>query len=489
MPERFMCPKCGVVMKRKSAPVPTATPVQAIARGPTPRIAAPVIAGAPKPAATTIAKPAGFTPKKQLLFLGGFLACLLGGIVIVSIMIFTGDHSKSASGNPNDPNNPNNSSNPDDPTSGPTPPEDKRPKIVKPHIDKGIAYLRKRIADKKDDKVLFWGPDWERGEGLTTGPAGVVALVGLTLLECGLPADHPDIVWLGDVIIEEADKLNKTHSTATALLFLCRWHEGKPLEERHRKLLQSLALRLIAGQLDYGAWWADLPTLKEAQEKQVLKELKDGTFRPSRSGAGTASNTNFAIQSLWMARKHGIPVRETLVAAGGHFQRTQLQNGSWAFSAAVNDRFFASSTCTGLIALAMEKAVLDKDVRPFIPGERIADLTKAFAFVAKSIGPDGEKAMHEEKDTVAGKLFMADSWGDVYFLWAIERLGMIYDKEKIDGKDWYEWGYKELLKAQNPDDGNWEDRHGPIVDTCFALMFLKKSNFTADLTAKLKELK
>ena len=184
------------------------------------------------------------------------------------------------------------------------------------------------------------------------------------------------------------------------------------------------------------------------------------------------------MQALWLARKHGILVRESLVTAAGHFQRTQLADGSWNFSESVKDRFFASSTCAGLIALAMEKAILDGEPRPFIPSEKTADVDKAFAFLGKCIGENGQQASHEDKDMLAGQLFMADAWGDIYFLWAIARLASIYDRETIDGRNWYNWGYKILLAAQNAEDGSWNDRHGPLADTCFALLFLKKSNFT-----------
>ena len=67
---------------------------------------------------------------------------------------------------------------------------------------------------------------------------------------------------------------------------------------------------------------------------------------------------------------------------------------------------------------------------------------------------------------------------------------MIYDREKLDGKEWYDWGYKILMKSQNREDGSWSsDLNGPLVDTCFAVLFLKKSNLSPDLTTKLKELK
>ena len=75
--------------------------------------------------------------------------------------------------------------------------------------------------------------------------------------------------------------------------------------------------------------------------------------------------------------------------------------------------------------------------------------------------------------------------GDLYFLWTLERVGVIYSKDLIGGKDWYDWGYPIVLKAQEPD-GSWDEKHrqrfGPEVDTPFALLFLKLANIARDLT-------
>ena len=59
----------------------------------------------------------------------------------------------------------------------------------------------------------------------------------------------------------------------------------------------------------------------------------------------------------------------------------------------------------------------------------------------------------------------------------------------IGGKDWYGWGAQILLGNQAPD-GHWRGAFyngtSPHVDTCFALLFLKRANFVADLTENLK---
>ncbi len=77
---------------------------------------------------------------------------------------------------------------------------------------------------------------------------------------------------------------------------------------------------------------------------------------------------------------------------------------------------------------------------------------------------------------------------DLYFLWSVERVGVLYDLPTIGRKDWYRWGAEMLVANQKPQ-GNWADGGYPgtnlVIDTCLALLFLKRGNLVADLTTKL----
>jgi len=63
-----------------------------------------------------------------------------------------------------------------------------------------------------------------------------------------------------------------------------------------------------------------------------------------------------------------------------------------------------------------------------------------------------------------------------YYLYAIERTGMLYDTALIGNHDWYLDGARELLAAQKAD-GSWDASHfkHPTWDTCFAILFLKRA--------------
>ena len=66
---------------------------------------------------------------------------------------------------------------------------------------------------------------------------------------------------------------------------------------------------------------------------------------------------------------------------------------------------------------------------------------------------------------------------------------MLYDLNTIDGKDWYGYGAQKLLKHQMGT-GDWPSAYYPgvcpHVNTCFALLFLKRSNLVPDLTLHLR---
>ena len=66
-------------------------------------------------------------------------------------------------------------------------------------------------------------------------------------------------------------------------------------------------------------------------------------------------------------------------------------------------------------------------------------------------------------------------------------VAVVYDLQKIGGKDWYDWASKAIVAAQK-DDGSWADAVPGPVDTCFALLVLKRVNVVQDLTTEVKKL-
>jgi hypothetical protein len=81
---------------------------------------------------------------------------------------------------------------------------------------------------------------------------------------------------------------------------------------------------------------------------------------------------------------------------------------------------------------------------------------------------------------------------NLYFMWSLERVGMVYGLNTIGKVDWYDWGASILIKTQNPANGSWvSDSHGGSMEvaTSFALLFLSRANLTSDLSDRLTKVK
>lgn len=400
---------------------------------------------------------------------------------------------------------------PAEPSSAPTALAPKRQQAVNNAIDRGVAYLKRKQKSN--------------GTWATSGhPVGNAALPGLTLLECGVPASDPAVRKAAAFVREQRTQLAGTYELALAVLFLERLGEAED-----RPLVQELALRLIAGQLSDGGWSYRCVVVEEAQQQTLLQYLerlrsdspaefskliadtpsspeskpaKPNTARAKgKRGKATGelkhvpalqeplevrhdpnsptadnSNTQFAILALWAAQRQGVPVERSLALVAKRFRPCQNDEGGWGYHSGGKQRSpsSASMTCVGLLGLAV--------------GHGLAgDAASERGTVAD---PQIEKAMHALGTRVGHPTERGEF--DLYFLWSLERVGVLYGLQKIGGGDWYAWGV-DLLLGRQAKEGNWHDGayHGATqtLDTCFALLFLKRANLTQDLTKKIEFLK
>ena len=356
-------------------------------------------------------------------------------------------------------------------------------------IDKAIAdgcwYLR--------DHVM---PSGTWGDSVGNAPAGVsvgfASLPALTLLECGVPPTEPVIVHAAALVRKQAEANGIGYSTyqrSLAILFLDRLGDKKDEAQ-----IQRLALSLVAGMHPTeGVWTYDSPPIGPSLAPQLLKTLADkkksiADFRKIAVGdmappdAWDHSDTQFAVLALWVTKRHHVDIDRPIALVEAHFRKTQLPagpdptgnnldlGGSWAYGPANdNSSAWPSMTCAGLIALAVAHGI-EADAKKKQKPLDDAAIKKGLDMLAREIGRPKE-----------GRPV------DYYFLWSLERAAVVYDLEKIGGKDWYLWGRTTLL-ARQQDDGSWFNGayygSNPVIDTCFVLLFLKQANLAQDLTDK-----
>ncbi len=373
-------------------------------------------------------------------------------------------------------------------------------------IADGVWYLRDTAR-----------PDGGWGPNNAEDNVGFACLPALALLECGVPPSDPVIQNAARAVragLEHLPPRYENYQRSLAILFLDRLGE-----ERDRELIQYLTLALMLSQHPTeGAWTYGGPAPERKRVPQLLRILKDPTDTyasgtPSKSDvqlfkefrdekqfmpawrklaldgrsfeprAWDNSNTQFAILALWVAQRHGVAVERSIALVEHHFRTTQLAlgvdpeghnlnlEGSWYYDRSRNSSRWPSMTCSGLLGLAAAhgaaKAPKEKNQRPLDDPA----IQKGLAMLAREI---------DRKDEVRPP--------DYYFLWSLERVGVLFNLTKIDGKDWYAWGCKILLPLQK--NGGWSDGgyygSNPALDTAFVLLFLKRANFVQSLTDKLE---
>ncbi len=186
------------------------------------------------------------------------------------------------------------------------------------------------------------------------------------------------------------------------------------------------------------------------------------------------SNTQFAILALWAAQRHQVPLKRTLALVVRRFYLSQAADGSWTYAyvpgGGANDR--PAMNCVGLLGLAVGLGLTDgQDANPAIPDARIL---KGFVAMSPRVG------------TPKGRMVNLPQ-PNLYELWSIERVAVLYNLSTIAGKDWYRWGAEALVANQNSP-GFWTNGGYPgsslTTDTCLALLFLKKANLASDLSTK-----
>ncbi len=193
-------------------------------------------------------------------------------------------------------------------------------------------------------------------------------------------------------------------------------------------------------------------------------------------GTSDNSNTHFAILALWTAQRHKIPTARTMNLVAKRFYTSQNKDGSWGYHYVYGggDPERPPMTCVGLLGLAVAHG-LAHDIDPSLLRMQDPWILDGLVALSKNVGT------HQGR---TDNLPMAN----LYFLWAIERVGVLYDLPTIGNKDWYRWG-AEILIANQRQAGHW-DNGGywgakPISDTCMALLFLKRANLTREQTAKI----
>jgi hypothetical protein len=327
-------------------------------------------------------------------------------------------------------------------------------------------------------------------------------LVLLTLIHADVPENNPK---LQEYLKRALDaKMERTYKVA--LLAMC-------LEEldrvKYQPKIKMCAQFLVDNQCMNGQWSYGEPTpfvdgvptggapraavasgkdiAAAPAGRQKPKVLNKTAVEKRRNGPPTGDNSNSQYAALGLRACHDagvqIPRETVLKPAKRWWQTSQLGDAKGDKDNAVatgagqmiaaprgwsyvqNDRAYGSMTAGAIGAVCIYDYMLGEDwKKDKVVAGGMGWLVKNFS-VTENVGPceTGGQAPNE---------FL------YYYLYALERVGMLYDTPFVGNHDWYLDGAQVILKAQKPD-GSWAES-GPATmrptwDTCFAILFLKRA--------------
>ncbi|MFP4106428.1 MAG: DUF4159 domain-containing protein [Phycisphaerae bacterium] len=320
-------------------------------------------------------------------------------------------------------------------------------------VSKGIGHLRKFSDRGKNLK--------NAGRGYYQ--QGQVGLAALALLNAGVSANDPDVLKMIDFLKDLPNEYTYLVSVKCQV-----FAAADP--EKYRKEIEDCAKWLIKSQVT-GAGGRGMWTYKNPNENKRYR------------GRGDNSNTQFALLALHEASKVGVKIPPQVWKYSRlHFESTQEQDGGWAYYFQQNARIravrnrggktpsYGSMTAAGIASLYICGQQLHVGgEKQFVDGA----YPGCGRYMQNEVLADG-LAWMAENFSVKDNPGRGNSWHH-YYLYGMERVGMISGLTHFGKHDWYRKGAEHLVKTQNKN-GSWGRSTVYAHDTAFAVMFLAKGN-------------
>lgn len=356
-----------------------------------------------------------------------------------------------------------------------------------------------KVDQKRLDEVIKKGVEYLRTAGTPSGGyAGeCVELVLLTLIHAGVPESDPYFQLLIKKMLSAP--MEHTYNVSAQAMVLERLDRV-----RFQKRIYHCAQFLVDNQQSTGMWNYGAPTrlgelppgvpVREKKPTGSSKErpptddgkhvvvrfpvTKDVTHRSQLGGGGDPSNSQYAALGLRACHDAGIIIpREVIEMASRSWRGNQIfpegsmksgdvptgtnQNtapGGWNYTAdgRREGRPSGSMTVGAVGALAIYDYILEKNWKN--DPELMAGVNWISKNFTVTTNPAGEP----------GWLF--------YYLYALERAGMLLSTDYFGKNEWYPEGANFLMNQQRAD-GSWSTAgpSNPAFDTCFAILFLRRA--------------
>lgn len=340
--------------------------------------------------------------------------------------------------------------------------QDKPPAVdsvkVAKAIDRGAAWLiarqKNQGADYTDELVLW------------------------TLLHAGVTAKEPAFKTLLDRMLETP--LGRTYNVAIQAMIL---------EELNRVAFQpriaACAQFLVDGQLADGSWTYEgpanppdvptgrgdprppVPTGPGGGKPRVVRKIAVKRKAPWKVQEGDGSNTQYAALGLRACHDAGIVLPKETIERGRKYwidaqedppERRNPYGDPRGWSYNPKATTYGSMTAGGLGSVVIYDYIAGQDWR------KNPAALDGLAWLACNFTVT-ENPKHGGSDD------QGRSQWHYYYLYGLERAATLYGTERLGKHFWYAEGARYLLEKQAPQ-GSW---NGDPVDTCFAILFLKRA--------------
>ena len=355
-----------------------------------------------------------------------------------------------------------------------------RPKVDQARVDaairKGIEFLRTHQASVGAHRI--GGRAFPYDE-----------LVLWTFIHAGVPESDPMFQLLQKAMLEKT--LEATYNVSLQAMILEAMDRVK-----FQPRLQQCAQFLVDNQCKDGEWTYGQPTLfaegtptvagrpdvasgkgtkpKEADpllpvtQREKPKVVRHVTVKKMREGpaSGDHSNSQYAALGLRACHDAGVHAAPEVIRLAQRAwrdlqhreeARTPGGDGGWCYAADDDSCTpYGSMTAGGTGSVAIYDYILGEDWR------KDRSVLRGLDWMARNFTVTDNPGRPDRKF--------------YYYLYSLERMGMLYGTETVGRHDWYPEGVDFLLTAQGPD-GSWaaKTQVNPLRDTCFAILFLRRA--------------
>ncbi len=291
-------------------------------------------------------------------------------------------------------------------------------------------------------------------------------LVLYTLVHAGADLKDGAVRRLIDTV-----KNMKVNRTYTAAMNACALAMIDP--DLYRKELAICAQYLVDTQCENGQWTygpdyeVPVPVLpvasgdtggKAVGVKYAVKKSK----KVAAPQVGDNSNSQYAALGLWAAAKSGADVEQgVLDKAIKWWEGSQQADGGWGYcwDGKHDDKqgSFGSMTAGGAGSVVILRRLKGQD-------GKATSAKKGMSWLAEHWSIPKNPNCPQDREI----------WS-YYYLYALERLGDLFPVDKMGKHHWYAEGADHLIKSQKGGMWQYTGMSPALADTCFAILFLKRS--------------